>query len=154
MGRGRRPKPIAKPARNDGFRFRSTHPTSVAPTARSFSPPWFATFRGRIGALIDPSTLIYLTGGLAVGRFEFNTSPTVTVGSSSTAPAVFDESTTRVGGAVGAGVEKKFTPKWSAKAEFLYLDFGSPTFLSGKSVETTVRLHAYIARVGLNHAFN
>src|SRR5690242_6212697 len=31
--------------------------------------PWFATFRGRVGALIDPSTLIYLTGGLAVGHF-------------------------------------------------------------------------------------
>src|SRR5712691_12694805 len=26
--------------------------------------PWFATFRGRIGVLADPDTLIYATGGL------------------------------------------------------------------------------------------
>jgi outer membrane immunogenic protein len=59
----------------------------------------------------------------------------------------------RWGGAVGAGIEKKFTPSWSAKAEFLYLDFGTYTFLAGTGVDTSVRLRDYIGRVGVNYRF-
>jgi outer membrane immunogenic protein len=118
--------------------------------------PWFATFRGRVGALIDPSTLIYLTGGLAVGRFEFTDTSTATVnlaGVTATASIVTSESTTRLGGTVGAGIERKFSPNWSAKAEFLYLDFGTHTFLAGTGFDTSVRLNDYIGRVGVNYRF-
>src|SRR6266852_2579343 len=40
--------------------------------------PWFATLRGRIGALVDPETLFYATGGLAVGEFKLSSSASVT----------------------------------------------------------------------------
>jgi outer membrane immunogenic protein len=118
--------------------------------------PWFATFRGRVGALIDPSTLIYLTGGAAVGRFEFTNVSTATVtlaAVTATASVATSGSTTRWGGAVGAGVERKFTPNWSAKAEFLYLDFGTHTFLAGTGFDTSIRLNDFIARAGVNYRF-
>jgi len=118
--------------------------------------PWFATFRGPVGALIDPSTLIYLTGGAAVGRFEFFNVGTATVtlaGNTASASLPFSDSTIRWGSAVGAGIERKFTPNWSAKAEFLYLDFGTHTSLMGTGFDTSVRLNDYIARGGVNYRF-
>jgi outer membrane immunogenic protein len=119
---------------------------------------WFDTFRGRVGALIDPTTLIYLTGGAAVGHFEFAQTTTAVVAATggpvlASASVGFTERTTRWGGTVGAGVEKKFTPNWSAKAEFLYLDFGTHTFLAGTGVDTSIRLNDYIGRVGVNYRF-
>jgi outer membrane immunogenic protein len=131
--------------------------------------PWFGTFRGRIGGLVDPTTLIYATGGLAVGNFKFSSQSTSMaqsfrgavgtttnplVGTATTAVAALSESTTQAGWAIGAGVEKKFTPNWSGKLEYLYLDFGKHTFLSGTAFATQTRLHDNIVRVGLNYAFN
>src|SRR5882757_72249 len=43
-----------------------------ASNVRSTELPWFATFRGRAGALVDPSLLLYVTGGLAVGEVKFS----------------------------------------------------------------------------------
>jgi opacity protein-like surface antigen len=130
--------------------------TTTIASSEEWKLPWFATFRGRVGALINPTTLVYLTGGLAAGRFEYSqvTTATVTLAAVTASASVgFTESTTRLGGAVGAGVEKKFTPNWSAKAEFLYLDFGTHTFLAGTGVDTSVRLNDYIARGGVNYRF-
>lgn len=113
---------------------------------------------GRVGALIDPTTLIYLTGGAALGRFDFSQATTATIATTggpvvASASVPLSEPKHRWGGAVGAGVEKKFTPNWSAKAEFLYLDFGTYTFLAGTGLDTSVRLNDYIGRVGVNYRF-
>ncbi|HZL62090.1 MAG TPA: outer membrane beta-barrel protein [Pseudolabrys sp.] len=128
--------------------------------------PWFGTFRGRLGGLVDPTLLLYATGGLAVGEFELSAQTTSTLqrylGTSSTTPsgapvittAAFDESITRVGWTVGAGVEKKLDRHWSAKFEYLYLDFGTHTFLSGTGWDTSTRLRDHIVRFGLNYALN
>jgi len=136
--------------------------------------PWFATLRGRLGALLDPEMLLYVTGGLAVGRFEFSLQRRVTCqqfgpGATGTVPTgapcdpaagtpaigvtSLSDGTTRVGGAVGAGVEKKFTRNWSGKLEYLYLDFGTRTFFTGTTTSTDVRLRDHIVRVGINYAF-
>lgn len=138
--------------------------------------PWFATFRGRLGVLADPTLLLYGTGGLAVGNFQFALSSTTTCaqfgpGSTGTAPtgapcflpgpgappigaAAFSASQTRIGFAIGAGLEKKFGQNWSAKAEYLYLDFGTQTFFGGTGLDTSVRLRDHIVRVGINYAFS
>ena len=66
----------------------------------------------------------------------------------------YSDSQTRVGWTVGAGIEKKFSPNWSAKLEYLYLDFGTQTFLSGTGLDTDVHLRDHIVRIGLNYQFN
>src|ERR1700750_2581569 len=50
----------------------------TASSANSVDFPWFATFRGRAGFLADPSLLLYVTGGLAVGEVKSTTQPTLT----------------------------------------------------------------------------
>jgi outer membrane immunogenic protein len=130
--------------------------------------PWFATFRGRAGFLIDPSLLLYGTAGLAVGEVKFSTQATVTTqifgpGAVGTIPAgppvsvtgpLFADSQTRVGWTAGAGLEKKFNQNWSAKLEYLYVDLGTKTYFGGTGNAVDVSFHDHIFRGGFNYAFS
>ena len=101
-----------------------------------FSNPWFGTMRGRAGVTFN-NILLYGTVGLAFGggKVEFNG---------------LTETNTQVGWAAGAGLEVGFTPNWSAKAEYLYVD------LSNQSYVLTGTSHGFdssILRLGVNYRF-
>jgi outer membrane immunogenic protein len=130
---------------------------------------WFATFRGRAGILVDPQTLLYGTGGLAVGEFKYSAQSTATIqvfngGIGGTVPAagspfVFalqgvSGSDTRLGWTLGAGAERKFTPNWSGKLEYLYMDFGTKTYFAGTVNQTDVRFRDHVLRAGINYEWN
>jgi outer membrane immunogenic protein len=118
--------------------------------------PWFATLRGRVGATLWDSWLLYVTGGVAVGHFNYSRNSTATVtagGVSATASLVNEEGINRVGGVIGAGIEKAIDAHWRVKVEYLYMDFGSRTFLGGTGFDDVIRLHDNIARVGFNYRF-
>jgi outer membrane immunogenic protein len=128
------------------------------------------TLRGRAGLLWGPNTLIYATAGVAwastrtsatYGQQELNdpgTGPYFASGSIATE---------RFGPVIGGGVEWKWTPNLSIKAEYLYADLGGVTFntntlqspdfaipgtlFSQANVNVTSRLHDNIARVGVNY---
>ncbi|PDT58085.1 hypothetical protein CO678_30300 [Bradyrhizobium diazoefficiens] len=135
----------------------------TASTATSTDFPWFATFRGRGGFLVDPSLLLYATGGLAVGEVKFSSTPTLTlqafdgndpVGAPISATgATVSESRTRVGWTLGAGLEKKFAPNWSAKLEYLYIDLGTKTYFAGTGNDIDVKFRDHILRAGFNYQF-
>jgi outer membrane immunogenic protein len=136
--------------------------------ALAYDLQWFATFRGRAGILADPQTLLYATGGLAVGDFKYSAQTTTSVqvftpGLGGTTPfgapivlagAAASSSDTRVGWTLGAGVERKFSPNWSAKLEYLYIDFGTKTYFAGTANQADVSFHDHIFRAGINYAFN
>jgi len=117
--------------------------------------PWFATFRGRAGFLADPSPLLYGTAGLAVGEVKLASQTMTTAqlfgpGSQGTIPAglpvtlvgaALNDSQTRVGWTAGVGVEKMFSRNWSAKLEYLYLDFGTKTYFAGAANQADVSFH-------------
>jgi outer membrane immunogenic protein len=142
------------------------HAVTNQTTTDDWKFPWFATLRLRGGVLVEPHTLFYATGGLAAGEFKFANSFTSTsqifLGTTSTTPfgpafttsSAFSTDLTRIGGAIGAGIEHKFSPNWSIKAEYLYLDFGSATFLTGSGFDTNVRLRDNILRLGINFKFD
>lgn len=125
--------------------------------ANEWALPWFATLRGRVGVTAN-NWLFYGTGGLALGHVKFsNTTTLVTdyVGApanvTTSVATSLSDSTTRVGFALGGGVETALSDRWTVKAEYLYLDFGSHTFLAGTGSDTTVKLHDHILRVGINY---
>ncbi|MGX1324347.1 outer membrane immunogenic protein [Bradyrhizobium sp. USDA 377] len=134
----------------------------------SYDLQWFATFRGRVGVLSDPQTLWYATGGLAVGEFKYSSATALGIqvfgpGLGGVTPVgAFNlpigpgvsSSDTRVGWTVGAGVERKFTRNWSAKLEYLYMDFGSKTYFVGTANQADVSFHDHVLRAGFNYAFN
>ncbi len=126
---------------------------------------WFSTIRGRIGLPFD-RVLLYATGGLAIGGVKSDTA--VTFGTVANpvynlANHIGSASTTRTGWTVGVGGEYAFAPRWSVKAEYLYIDLDSFTYTSalvapagvapGYSWSTTVRERDQVERVGVNYRF-
>jgi outer membrane immunogenic protein len=127
---------------------------------------WFSTVRGRAGLAFD-RWLPYITGGLAIGHFRSSTS--VAYGSNGTSPVfanavhVGGAERTRLGLALGAGLEYAFDNNWSLKAEYLYLNFQTWSYSSpliapagvaaGYTWTTNVRSQDHIARVGFNYRF-
>ena len=104
--------------------------------AYKFSNPWFGTARLRAGWAMN-NILLYATAGLAYGGGKLDA-----FGSS--------ESQTHIGWAAGGGVEIGFTPHWSAKAEFLYVDLSERSYvLSG----TSNGLASGVVRLGVNYRF-
>ena len=104
--------------------------------AYKFANPWFGTTRLRAGFAMN-NILLYATAGLAYGggKLDF---------------AGLGETQTHLGWAAGAGIEIGFTPNWSAKAEFLYVDLSQRGYvLSG----TSNGLASSIVRLGVNYRF-
>jgi outer membrane immunogenic protein len=113
---------------------------------------WFGTLRGRIGwAMGDQGRFLpYITGGLAYGQNNFNGA-----GTAAGVPVAFNASHTDVGWTVGAGIEWAMWDRWSAKLEYLYIDFGNgpSVALAPGFALTTNHLTDNIGRVGLNYRF-
>ncbi len=104
--------------------------------------PWFGTARGRVGYAFD-NFLLYATGGAAWTNFKASVSALgLTVSSE----------TTKTGWTAGAGVEWMFMPRWSVKAEYLYIDAGTTT-LTVAGVSASGKLKDNVARLGVNYHF-
>ncbi|MGA9601552.1 MAG: outer membrane beta-barrel protein, partial [Methylocystis sp.] len=148
-------------------------------TYASKSLDYIGTVRGRIGALINPALLVYVTGGLAYGGVNSSTSQLQSGVGAIFGPALTPAwgasgsySDTRTGWTAGAGLEWMFWPNWSAKVEYLYYDLGTVNYSSGVSGSfanvapipgqplflngtwTTARFDGHIFRAGLNYHFN
>jgi outer membrane immunogenic protein len=157
----------AAPVPGSGFTFQ----TAIA-TSRSLD--YIGTIRGRLGAVVTPGMLVYVTGGLAYGGVKSSTAiGQVAPGGGEPATATAGSfSDTRAGYTVGVGGEWMFMSKWSVKAEYLYYDLGSANYGTGisgfdtgptnfpgfgvASVATTTHVHfdGNIARIGLNYHLN
>jgi outer membrane immunogenic protein len=107
---------------------------------------FLGTARARMGYVADQA-LFYVTGGAAFGDLQTGLSP----------PTTFD-STARVGWAVGAGLEYAFWGNWSAKAEYLFIDFGTVSCTTvancGSATGASVVLTESFVRGGLNYRFS
>ena len=126
---------------------------------------WLATLRGRLGILAAPQTLLYATGGLAVGGVRGSTTITPTPCATNAFCSAGSASDTRWGWTVGGGLEQAFGSQWSVKLEYLYYDLGtfsytaneiSPTFLAfqgNPNVKIDTNVTGHIARIGVNYRF-
>jgi outer membrane immunogenic protein len=119
---------------------------------------WFGTVRGRLGFIPTSNLLIYATGGLAYGGVDTSASLVLTPASDGNYSGRASE--TRAGWAVGAGGEYLFTPNWSVKLEYLYLDFGMTNVRMldpgrpGTFIDYSFHHRDNVFRVGLNYKFN
>ena len=89
--------------------------------------PWFGTVRGRLGVLPGEHWLLYVTGGLAYAEIRSTaaiSAVAMTPGGTATAAASSTVNNDRAGWTVGAGAEWMFAKQWSAKVEYLYMDYG------------------------------
>jgi outer membrane immunogenic protein len=117
---------------------------------------WLATARGRFG-YVAGNWLFFATAGAAFTALHGNFSFSETFAGSSEAASV---STSRVGYAVGGGLETYISQQWSLKAEYLHVDFGSVSaagidnvFFPPQSFTHSMNFKLNIARAGLNYHF-
>lgn len=91
---------------------------------------WDASIRGRIGYLVTPSTLLYLTGGAAWQRFEETSSCGAPFCAPAAPPALtftpFSSTSafTKAGWTLGGGTEVMLWPSWTLRAGYRYADLG------------------------------
>ncbi|HEY0220194.1 MAG TPA: outer membrane beta-barrel protein [Afipia sp.] len=139
------------------YSFATAPPLEPGAFTGSSSLEWLATFRGRLGAIVAPATLVYVTGGLAVGQTK-----STLAGNGPTWGPAFAASTTSApvstGWTIGAGAEWKMTPAWSVKGEYLYYDLGSSDvtilyryFGAVSTLTSHFENAGHIARIGLNY---
>jgi outer membrane immunogenic protein len=123
---------------------------------------WFGTVRVRAGVLVDPSLLLYGTGGFAYGKTEISFSTAdVTSGCIVGATICADNSGTRIHGGwtVGGGIEAMVARHWTVRAEYLYVDLGEQTLEAPSSTapitfSATGKFQENIVRIGANYLFN
>ena len=139
---------------------------------------WMGTLRGRVGFVPDtmPRTMFYGTGGLAYGRVKTSLSASVICdncgneGEGFSAQLFASQSKTKVGFAVGAGVESAFADRWTWKVEYLYVDLGSVSGTMAANISCVTDISGFcpsatslnysnkftdnILRVGLNYKFS
>ena len=100
-----------------------------------FSNPWWGTLRGRAGYAWN-SFLFYGTAGLAYGDIEGQRGG-------------LSEDKVQLGWTAGLGTEVALNPKWSAKAEYLYVDLGERNF----SIVGSTGFTSSVFRLGVNYRF-
>lgn len=140
---------------------------------------WWGSIRGRVGALVSPSVLLYGTGGFAFGKVTtfadyvangpggaFDISVGGTSFNCTIGLPCFTGTNSRIktGWTVGGGGEWRFAPHWSFKAEYLYVDLGNSS-VSAIALATGIgpnlsrytadfgRADFHVARVGVNYHF-
>jgi outer membrane immunogenic protein len=120
---------------------------------------WDASIRARLGYVISPSTMVYLTGGAAWMHIEetsrcdtamqalftapgFAASEVGDCTAGLRSPAVTTQSTVQPGFTIGAGGEMKLWSNWIARAEYRYSDFGTARFNQSRSCDGSATLSA------------
>ena len=105
----------------------------------------FDTVRGRLGYAAG-SWMPYITGGLAVANIQAGQD------------GVASNDAWRAGWTIGGGVEWMFAPRWSAKAEYLYADFGTGAAVSyttpAAALVNANERNVNIVRGGINYHFD
>ncbi len=115
---------------------------------------WDGSIRGRLGYLVTPSTLAYLTGGTAWQHFD--TTATCSILICGVPVVTFRNSSTKAGWTVGGGLETRLQSNWLVRAEYRYADFGTATFQPsalGYSATYEERLRTHTALLGLTYQF-
>src|SRR5262249_28772786 len=133
---------------------------------------YVGTVRGRLGYAIAPAFLIYGTGGFAYGGIQSDTnnfSGEIPNTGFTNVAGFSHVSTTRGGWTAVCGGSRMFLPNLSAKAEYLFYDLGTVTYINGPLVSfrngtstvnfintsrSSVRFNGNIVRAGINYHFD
>ena len=106
---------------------------------------WVATAAGRIGYAFN-NVLLYAKGGAAwIDDDHAIVVPGV---------AAIVGSVTRSGWMVGGGLEFGFTPNWSAKIEYNFMDFEDVRFTLVGVPVVDIEQQAHVVKAGINYRFS
>jgi outer membrane immunogenic protein len=128
-------------------------------TETSFSSDFYAGLSGRLGFTTGPA-LFYIKGGGALLRAKASTidpciAPPTGCGSGL---LTMRGSETMLGWSAGGGAEWAFDPRWSARVEYQYFDFGrivtsGVSNIPGEFYRQNIDVTVHSMRVGVNYRF-
>lgn len=135
----------------------SPTPGALANDNTTVELKWDGSLRGRVGYLVSPETLLYLSGGLAWQKIEVSAS-CIVGGWCSSGNLSQSNRQTRSGWALGAGVERVVSNNWVMRAEYRYADYGSMrnTFFGASGVDdfsSDVKSRTHTASLGMVFRF-
>jgi outer membrane immunogenic protein len=114
----------------------------------SANTDWLANVTGRVGGTVDHA-LLYVKGGVAWAHDKYDINEI---------DFDYTGSATRTGALLGAGIEYAFTPHWSGRVEYNFMDFGknNVTFCEdGVDCEAyPIKQYIHTVTVGLNYKFD
>jgi iron complex outermembrane receptor protein len=126
-------------------------------TSLDYKLGWFATLRGRLGAVLAPDAMVYVTAGIAAATIKIDGTLAGFDGAGNPSNAAITNHLTRVGWTLGAGIEARLIGNWTGKVEMLHMDFGSIATVPAIAPDATVaavlntRITDNILRVGMNY---
>ena len=145
-----------------GLRGSSLDPNGVAAgfpdTTTSFRSDFFGALSARLG-IATGAALLYAKGGGAVLNAKGTTvDPCVAPPAGCGTETLFMSGRkTMLGWSGGGGVEWRFAPNWSIKAEYVYFDFGNLRTFGISSVGDpyfqTISVTAHTGKINLNYRF-
>ena len=117
------------------------------------------TVRGRLGVTQGAASnwLMYVTGGLAYGKFDHSVTQFCNAFCNQT--VTFSDTKTKAGWTLGGGVEVALNWNWSIGFEYLYMDFGTDVLNSAGNGDvigaTSVSFHdtSNVMRFKANYKF-
>lgn len=122
----------------------NTFSTGTITTRLSEKLNWFGTVRGRLGILVQPSWLVYATGGFAYGRISWNATLNGTEGTvGAPRSAAFSGQENQTGWAAGGGIDVMLAENWILRIEYLHIDLGS---ISAGPLATPIHMGAIPGR--------
>jgi outer membrane immunogenic protein len=132
--------------------------------AAKVSTSYVGTVRGRLGILLTPSWLAYVTGGLAYGGADVSTTLVQSAPNGFAGTGTGSFSGTRIGGAFGGGLEWMFARRWTTRVEYLHYDLGTASgsfaatssfFLTPvyQNVTSSAHVQGNLVRAGVNYLF-
>jgi outer membrane immunogenic protein len=135
--------------------------TNASADSLAVKTTWDASLRGRLGFLVTPISMAYVTGGAAWQHDEVaSTCASANCVGLTISPANFTNSATKTGWTLGGGLEVALWRHWLARAEYRYSDFGGTpytmtrTSVNGVIVDNfDVKLHTHTATFGLAYKF-
>jgi outer membrane immunogenic protein len=101
----------------------------------------FGSVRARGGVLMSPQMLLYATGGLAWGDYNFK------VAGADRASEML------IGFQVGAGLEYMIAPQWTMRVEYIYTGLGSERLDHGGGLANTYDPDFHTIRAGIGFKF-
>ena len=114
---------------------------------------WLGMLTGRVGYAFN-NVLVYIKGGAAWADEDYTHPAT----GGQLQALYYSGGKTRSGWTIGGGVEYAFTPNWSFKVEYNYVDFGSKNSTlseasSDRWVTFDVDQKMHVVKAGVNYRF-
>jgi outer membrane immunogenic protein len=106
---------------------------------------WLVSFRGRLGYVLVPNTLAYVTGGWGWGSSDFSVQ--------NTEGTAINLSVTKNGAVLGGGLEVALSSQWFIRTEYLHYFFNDTTMSMPAGNFLRASDNVSVARAGLTYKF-